>query len=179
MGDEDERSALPGPNGRRPHSPGPAALQNVLALLAIALFLAAPAAAQEKEDPQEGATGEACRPALAMQPGATWTGECVDGKAEGPWTIKWASGNVWKGECVAGKEHGPWTMESPGGSDWEGPFKHGKRHGHWIMRWADGTVFEGPYVEGKEHGVWITRDTDGYEEKTLYLEGKVQPDEVP
>ena len=131
----------------------------------------------------------------------TWTGECVEGLAQGTGTLNW----VWFGDrsrreetgrLQAGKYHGQWVVRGAGGryveegpyvegkrhGQWvvrqtedgfveEGPYVKGKRHGRWVWRYASGTVHEGPYVEGEQHGRWVWRYPAGHTRVTIYNRG--------
>ena len=135
--------------------------------------------------------GTACWMELANSPGCyvwnpnlqpdetrTWTGECVEGLAQGTGTLNW----VWygrrsireeTGRLQAGKYDGQWVERGAGGRYvHEGPYVEGKRHGQWVLRWAAAKiVHEGPYVEGKMHGHWVRRFRDGRTEVTIYNRG--------
>ena len=106
----------------------------------------------------------------------TWTGECVEGLAQGTGTLKW----VWDGgkrtvESTGllreGKRHGQWVLRDASGNFFEGPLVEGKRHGRWVIRFASGRVDEGPYVAGKRQGQWVERHADGSTEVTIYKRG--------
>ena len=75
----------------------------------------------------------------------------MDGKAQGRWVWRYASGTV----------H-------------EGPYVDGKRHGRWVIRSANGTVGEGPYVDGKRHGRWVIRSANGTTREIVFVNGKTE-----
>ena len=91
------------------------------------------------------------------------TGELRDGKENGHWTTRLASGLVGEGPWVDGKPHGYHVLRFPGDGGLiasrveEGPYVDGHRHGRWTERHDDGLVKEGAYVNGKKHGFWTSR----------------------
>ena len=155
--------------------------------------------------------GASCWMELANQPGCylwnpnlqvdetvTWTGECIEGLAQGTGTRKWVYDSGKKtsegaGQLRSGKEHGQWVGRKKDGSVEdkfyvegeivgsnaetgvmeEGLLVNGKKHGNWILRGADGDVEEGPFVEGKMQGLWTFRWTDGSIEERPIVDGKI------
>ena len=109
---------------------------------------------------------------LRFASGNVFEGPYVDGKANGRWTLRFASGNVSEGPFVDGERHGRWTLRFADGTVSEGPFEDGKRHGHWTLRFADGGVEEGPFEDGKRHGHWTLRFADGGVEEGPYVDGE-------
>ena len=108
---------------------------------------------------------------------ATWTGECVEGVAEGAGTLKeiyndGQNTDEHTGRLQAGRRHGRWVLRLADGSVNEGPMVEGKHHGHWVSRFADGNVEEGPMVEGKRHGQWVLRSADGTRHTLTFKDGK-------
>lgn len=123
--------------------------------------------------------------------GPTWSGECAEGLADGPGTLRWkfddtdveASGLMQKGKLagrwlthsntgfiqeiqyVDGIPHGPAIEGSP---DWrleEGEHVKAEKQGFWTIEFPDANrISRGRYVDGKEHGTWIVRYTDGSRE---------------
>ena len=110
--------------------------------------------------------------------GASYEGECRDGKKHGWGTNIYASGEVYEGEWEDDKRHGPgkylyshggvyegeWrdhnlhgrgTLTFPSGQTYEGQFVKGKRHGQGMTKYPSGDVFEGQYANGKKHGAGI------------------------
>ena len=127
-----------------------------------------------------------------------WTGGCADGLAEGSGTLKWvrgdeesesmgvllngkreghwmerfATGTLSEGPYVEGKRHGHWVARFPDGGSSEGPYVDGNMTGHWVRRWPDGDVGEGSMVDGKQHGHWVYRYPDGEVHEGPYVDGK-------
>ena len=104
-----------------------------------------------------------------VQPG---TGRLVDGKRDGHWVDRFASGQVQEGPYLDGEPNGNWIIRFASGEVQEGPVVDGERNGHWVIRFADGTAMEGPYVNGVQHGRWIWRSADDDVVETLYEEGE-------
>ena len=117
----------------------------------------------------------------------TWTGECVEGLAQGSGTLERTSREytVWKhtGHLQAGQYHGEWEEDhtfGPSASyyDGTGSYVAGVRHGQWYEYFGKGFFREGPYVEGKKHGLWIEGGDDRFphigveRSEGPYVEGK-------
>ena len=101
-----------------------------------------------------------------LQPGATvtWTAACVDGVAQGTGTLTWTVSEGTQtetGHLQDGKYNGGWVLRFASGNVAKGPFENGEQNGHWAVRAPDGRVEEGPMVDGERHGDWVLRDVDG------------------
>lgn len=106
----------------------------------------------------------------------TWTGECVEGLAEGSGTLEWdaltGAGDtivLWRhtGHLRAGRYHGEWDEDHTFGPQasyyaGRGPYVEGARHGAWDLYFGKGFSDEGPYVDGKRHGVWVEMGEDRF-----------------
>jgi hypothetical protein len=79
----------------------------------------------------------------------TWTGACVNGKAEGRGR-----------EVRRNLKDGEWKESS-----YTGMMRDGKRHGRGVYVWANGDRYEGAYRDGKKHGrgIWVGANGDRYE----------------
>lgn len=69
-----------------------------------------------------------------------------------------------------GKFNGHWVMRFASGQVQEGPYVNDEPNGHWVIRFADGNTTEGPYVNGERHGRWIWRSADGDDVVELLFE---------
>ena len=94
-------------------------------------------------------------PNLQVDATVTWTGECVEGLAQGTGTRKWVY------------DSGKKTSEGTG------HLQAGRGHGDWVEILASGDVREGPYVDGKEHGQWVERGKHGSVKDKFYVEGEI------
>ena len=118
---------------------------------------------------------------------ANWSGECVEGFAEGrgeiAWSwndgsstetgllqggqregfhvIDWSSGDRSEGSYMNGERHGTWTLIWEDGTRDVGPYVAGERHGNWTESYDNGGRGEGPYVNGQRHGTWTLYWEDG------------------
>ncbi len=101
-----------------------------------------------------------------------YEGPYVDGKANGHWVERFASGNVLEGPYVDGKRHGHWVLRYADGGVDEGPYADGERNGHWVLRWPAGAVEEGPFVDGEKHGHWVERFADGLVQEGPFVDGE-------
>lgn len=103
----------------------------------------------------------------------TATGRLQNGKHNGTWVTRFASGTVQEGPIVDGEPNGNWIIRFASGEVQEGPIVDGEQNGNWVIRFADGNTMEGPYVNGVKHGRWIWRSGDGDDvAEQLYEEGE-------
>ncbi len=117
---------------------------------------------------------------LGRNSSVEWSGECLEGLAEGIGDLRWAweddqgepNSENSNGRMAEGKHEGPWVVRFANGTVAEGPFVEGERHGHWVVRFADGRVWEGPFVEGERHGRWVLRLADGGVQEGPYVDGE-------
>ena len=102
----------------------------------------------------------------------TWSGPCVDGKAEGQGEEVWRYLIFWEweertfsGGMKGGKRHGHGVAAWPYGERYEGEFWNGKYHGRGVLLLADGAKYEGEFWSGEFHGrgVLLLADGDSYE----------------
>ena len=117
-----------------------------------------------------------------------WTGECVEGLAQGTGTLEsTVSGGhlIGKdtGNLKEGKYHGKWDLDRTYGAmagyyHGTGWYVEGVRHGHWHEYYGVGVSHEGPYDDGKRHGLWTEHGDDRFPRqgqkvsKGRYVEGK-------
>ena len=118
-------------------------------------------------------------PNLQVDATVTWTGECVEGLAQGTGTGKWVYDSGEKtqentGHLEDGRRHGQWVIRFASGTVWEGPYEAGRWHGQWVFRIKGWGVGGGPYVDDKRHGPWILTDGDGGKWEGSFEEGKQQ-----
>ena len=137
----------------------------------------------------------------APQAGATvhWSGECLDGFAEGRgegawyWTDGEATetgvfrrgrrhglsiefyddGVRGEGPYVIGERDGTWTYYLEDGRRSVGRFVNGERHGTWTESYDDGGRGEGPYVNGEAHGTWTIWFANGVRGVGPYVRGEL------
>ena len=87
---------------------------------------------------------------------ATWTGKCLNGKAEGygekVWRFlrygKWEKAR-YKGTMRDGKDNGLGVLVWANGDRYVGSWQNGKQEGHGIMEFAAGNKCEGSWLVGK------------------------------
>ncbi len=89
----------------------------------------------------------------------TWSGACVNGKAQGRGTQVWRyledgdwKENKYTGDLKDGRFHGRGVYVSASGARYEGDWKDGKRTGRGVYVTATGDRYEGEYRGGKAHG---------------------------
>ena len=83
-------------------------------------------------------------------PGLSWSGECVDGKASGGGRVELPGGTVAEGQISAGMLEGRWVVRFADGDVEEGPFVAGQREGRWVVRKADGSTYEAKFRNGEQ-----------------------------
>ena len=97
---------------------------------------------------------------------ATWSGDCVDGKASGSgeetWTYDKDGQRVtarYVGEKRAGKIHGQGTFYWANGNRYEGQWQDNNKHGQGTFYWANGDRYQGQYINNlAARGIWIGAD---------------------
>ena len=117
-----------------------------LSIAALLLLVAAPSYAQLSTkanwiaDPKTGCVVWDPNP----QPNETvsWSGPCVDGKAQGKGVLQW---------YVNGKPD----------DRVEGEYRGGVKNGYIVLSWASGGSFRGTFVNGKAHGQGTKTDDKG------------------
>lgn len=101
----------------------------------------------------------------------TWSGPCINGKAEGQATVvrRNFENGQWKesrfeGELEGGKAHGKGTWIGPDGERYEGEWQDGLRNGQGITLFSNGDRFEGNQQNGILDGLgtYIWSDGDRY-----------------
>ena len=82
----------------------------------------------------------------------TYTGQWVDGVAQGQGSISWPSGASYEGEWQAGMRTGQGTMHYDDGTVYVGEFKENKREGQGRRTWPDGGYIDGEWKDNQPHG---------------------------
>lgn len=90
---------------------------------------------------------------------ATWTGDCLNGAANGQGTLAWRylKSREWKegrytGVLRDGKRHGYGVQAWANGKRYEGDWQNNKPHGRGVYVYTSGNRYEGEIKAGKEHG---------------------------
>ena len=94
-----------------------------------------------------------------------WSGRCRSGLAKGFGVLSHSSGGHHSsergtGKLVNGKTNGQWTERYASGTVDEGPYVDGKRQGRWIIRFPSGGGMEQEYRDGSrdgQPGVYVTK----------------------
>lgn len=84
--------------------------------------------------------------------GGTYTGQWVDGVAEGQGSMTWADGASYEGEWLAGMRTGQGTMTYADETVYVGEFKENKREGQGRRTWPDGGFVEGEWKNDEVNG---------------------------
>jgi hypothetical protein len=100
---------------------------------------------------------------------ASWSGSCVDNKAEGKgmltFTVRDKDGKEEQrqaeGEMKAGKLNGKSILKFPDGAVYEGDWKNGSRDGNGVFKFPDGRVYEGDWKNDTLDGKGIYKWPDG------------------
>lgn len=90
---------------------------------------------------------------------ATWTGGCVDGKADGPGSLVWRykANGEWNeeeflGVLRQGRVNGFGIRRFANGNEFEGLIIGHQQQGNGVFRWANGDTYEGGFLDGKISG---------------------------
>ena len=103
----------------------------------------------------------------------SWSGECVDGWAQGNGTLRsvvvFQEGEESQfessGQLQAGQREGRWVEEFGKSLD-KGSYVNGRKHGQWVETFKDSMEEKGSYVDGKREGIWV--HTMGVNDRPLY-----------
>ncbi|WP_168206455.1 MORN repeat-containing protein [Labrenzia sp. PHM005] len=113
---------------------------------------------------------------------ASWTGACLDGKAQGSGTLLfWDKNGVsarYTGEMRDGKIHGQGTVEmrAEGGDGYDnytGAFEGGRPVGEGVLVSASGYRFDGELIDGVHHGRGKLTTPEGWMVRGEIKDGKV------
>src|SRR5580658_543746 len=129
-----------------------------------------------------------------------WTGECVDGYAEGLGTAtfshdgqsqsftanfthgvipdghiitRWGQGWSYDGETVAGRFNGAGILITDTSDRFEGQWTDGKMNGFGILRRANGELYAGDWKDDKPNGTGELRRADGTKIDGDFVDGKL------
>src|ERR1700744_412150 len=129
-----------------------------------------------------------------------WTGECVDGYAEGLGTAtfthdgqaqsftanfthgvipdghlitRWGQGWSYDGETVAGRFNGAGILTTNTSDRFEGQWTDGKMNGFGVLRKADGERYAGDWKDDKPNGSGELRKADGTILNGVFVDGKL------
>ena len=86
---------------------------------------------------------------------ATWSGDCVGGKAEGYGRLDWHNRTgyqTYTGHMRAGNPHGRGSYIYGQDGSYEGDFVNGNHHGHGVEIFANGDRYEGRFRNHQRHG---------------------------
>jgi hypothetical protein len=128
---------------------------------------------------------------------ATWSGTCVNQRAEGKGVLVWRSGGAqqrYEGEMHDGRLSGSGTyVYAPGvtyqggfkdddfdgkgtlteqGARYEGAFKAGRKNGHGLLTTTDGDRYDGEFADDKMTGRGTLVLSDGRKYEGLLQDGK-------
>ncbi len=141
-------------------------------------------------------------------PGDTvrWTGECVDGYAEGLGTAtfthdgqtqsftanfthgvipdghiitRWGEGWSYDGETVAGRFNGAGILITNTSDRFEGQWTDGKMNGFGILRRANGELYAGDWKDDKPNGAGELRRPDGSKTDGTFVDGRLAQAKTP
>ncbi len=113
---------------------------------------------------------------------ATWTGSCVDGRADGKGNLLfWDNEGIlahYDGEMRDGKVHGEGSLkfreiDPPGFASYVGTFANGQPVGEGTLISASGYRFDGELLEGTEHGKGKLTTPEGWVVQGEIKQGKV------
>ena len=148
-------------------------LKLVLTSLSIvACSSAAQAEAQQTMPVGNGIECEFTLPVVSENSMLGWTGDCVDGYAEGKGLLIHADGTVDDAIFEGGLPNGDWVERTALGDTFIGQYDKGQRHGFWRLEYANGNLSVGEYVEGNRHGRWTEHYQEaGFTSEGMYMSG--------
>ncbi len=89
----------------------------------------------------------------------TWSGDCVNGFADGYGTVQWYQDGekvqVGVGTFRHGKQTGKGTHSYTDGGIYKGNWVDDKKHGKGKYTWANGSFYQGNWQEDKKYGYGI------------------------
>ncbi len=81
-----------------------------------------------------------------------YTGDLVDGMAQGQGKMIWDSGVTYEGEWESNRPHGKGKMVWTDGTTYEGDFFENQIQGYGTMTWPSGNSYTGEWLNGERHG---------------------------
>jgi hypothetical protein len=152
--------------------------------------------------------GDCALYSAGASPGDTvrWTGECVDGYAEGLGTAtfshdgqtqsftadfthgvipdghvitRWGQGWSYDGETVGGRFNGAGILTTNNSDRFEGQWTDGKLNGFGILRRANGERYAGDWKDDKPNGTGELRRPDGTKIDGTFVDGLLMPSKAP
>lgn len=144
-------------------------------VLLFCLFLSPAHAGEWATDPENGC--QAWNPKPQANETISWSGACVDGKAEGFGVHKFLVNGETQRTCechfVAGRQNGKGVASYPNGSRLEANFVNDVPEGKGSLLWADGSRYEGDFLQGKRTGKGQLAFASGNRYEGDFLEGKL------
>jgi hypothetical protein len=112
-----------------------------------------------------------------------WTGECVDGYADGKGLLQWyvdgAKSTRYEGSLHHGLLSGEGKLVMPNGASYEGQWLAGKQEGRGVQTMPDGSRYEGQWKNGVPNGHGRFRNTAGETLEGEWSEGAFVGEEQP
>ena len=95
----------------------------------------------------------------------SWDGNCSDGFADGTGTLKWfINGELkeyYSGQIVDGWAEGNGVYTSHDGTQYDGEWVRSRQHGRGMQVNPDGSAYDGEWSDGRPHGWGRARSPDG------------------
>ena len=116
----------------------------------------------------------------APQPNETikWSGECLDGFANGPGVLEWFNDGLlverYEGDTKSGWAHGAGILISEKGMRYEGNWEKSVQNGFGKASSTDGSSYEGEWLNGKPHGRGTYTHPNGDIISGQWKNGKIQ-----
>jgi len=126
-------------------------------------LVATPASAERRWQKTENQPEcEVWNASLSPEESVTWSGLCVNGRAEAAGELVWrylADGvlaeSVYAGSMKGGKTDGQGGFTFASGSRYEGEWRDGDKNGHGVYVWASGNRYEGAWRDGEINGIGV------------------------
>mgnify|MGYP000134292700 CR=1 FL=1 len=105
--------------------------------------------------------------------GDKYTGNIIDGMANGKGYIIYSNGGKYLGNFIQGKKNGNGTYYLNSGNIYSGNFISDKPNGTGLMTWENGTTYYGEWKNGKMNGEGIYTDLNGVKNYGIWEGGKL------
>lgn len=106
----------------------------------------------------------------------SWSGDCVNGLAQGVGVLHWyvdgKPGGTNVGKLKDGKLEGRGVYKGADGDSYEGEYRDGKRNGQGVHTWADGGRYEGEFKNANFEGRGVIKGANGNSYEGEFKDGK-------
>ena len=135
------------------------------AVLALYIAWCAPPALAQDGFIRDEKGCKVSNPAPKPNESVKWSGNCVEGYADGKGVLQWYVDGVpstrYEGTIRGGVLSGKGKLSMPNGASYEGEWLAGKQAGKGVQVMPDGTRYEGEWKNGQPDGHGMLRNSAG------------------